>query len=104
MLLQSFEGRAALMASKNDFNRHVLDLFDTTSISYLVECCLRHYAQPAQSCVSALRALHQPLSHVSPAFVIAPVWVSAKRVVEDYFNVRECAVVQLRHGRDSSMR
>jgi hypothetical protein len=81
----------------------LLDLFVTTSISYLVECCLRHYAQAAQSGVSALCALHQPLSNVSPKLVVAPVWVRAKRVVEDYFNVRERAVIQLRHGRDPSM-
>jgi len=42
--------------------------------------------------------LHEPFRNVSPAFVVAPVRVSAKRVVEDYFYVRERAVIQLRHG------
>jgi hypothetical protein len=105
MLLQRFEGGTALMASKNDFDRHWVSPINFNwliSISYLVECFLRYYAQSAQSGVSALRALHQPLSNVSAAFVVAPVWVGAKRIVEDYFDIRERAVIQLRHGRRPS--
>jgi hypothetical protein len=105
MLLQRFEGGTALMASKNDFDRHWVSPINFNwliSISYLVECFLRYYAQSAQSGVSALRALHQPLSNVSAAFVVAPVWVGAKRIVEDYFDIRERAVIQLRHGRRAS--
>ena len=89
------------MASKNDFDRHWASPINFNwliSISYLVECFLCYYAQSAQSGVSALRALHQPLSNVSAAFVVAPVWVGAKRIVEDYFDIRERAVIQLRHG------
>jgi hypothetical protein len=37
-------------------------------------------------------------------FVVAPVGVSAKRIVEDNFYVRERAVIQIRHGDNPQMR